>query len=475
MDASGGVSAVLRRQAGDRRLFTQVLEHALDYMQTVDGREVYPSPQAIAGLAAFAAELPEDPGDPREIIELLHRAGSPATVAQTGGRYFGFVNGGVLPAALAAKWLADTWDQNAALYVISPVAAVLESRCAGWLVDLLGLPEGTAAGFVSGTSTATLCGLAAGRDALLRRQGWDADSRGLFGAPEIRVLLGAQAHSTVYKALAILGLGKARVTLLPADDQGRVIAEQVPKLDDRTLLVLQAGNVNTGAFDPFAAICAPARAAGAWVHVDGAFGLWAAASERRRGLTEGVHLADSWSADAHKTLNAPYDNGIVFCRHREALTRAMHMTGAYIVYSQERDGMRYTPDMSRRARGVELWATLQALGRRGVGELVDDLCDKALALAAGLHDHGFLVRNRVCFNQVLAACDTPALTEATLAALQASGECWCGGAVWAGEPVIRLSVCSYATTAEDIQRTLRAFARARGQAASTQPHREKTS
>jgi glutamate/tyrosine decarboxylase-like PLP-dependent enzyme len=491
MDAANGVSAALRRQAGDRALFTQVLEYALDYMQTVDEREVYPSPQAIAGLAAFAADLPAQPGDPREIIELLHRAGSPATVAQTGGRYFGFVNGGVVPAALAAKWLADTWDQNAALYVISPVASVLESLCEGWLVSLLGLPPGSAAGFVSGTSTATLCGLAAGRDTLLRRQGWDADDRGLFGAPEIRVLLGAQAHSTVYKALSILGLGKARVTLLPADDQGRVIPEGVPALDDRTLLVLQAGNVNTGAFDPFAAICGPARAAGAWVHVDGAFGLWAAASERRRELTDGVHLADSWSADAHKTLNAPYDNGIVFCRHREALARAMHMTGSYIVYSRERDGMRYTPDMSRRARGVEIWATLKALGRRGVGELVDDLCDKALALAAGLESQGFAVRNRVCFNQVLAACASPALTEATLAALQASGECWCGGAVWAGEPVIRLSVCSYATTAEDIQRSVRAAAHAREQAARTlqgrtttapgpiaggaQPHRETTS
>lgn len=481
MDNGPGIVAGLRQQAGDRRLFTQVLEYALDYMQTVGAREVYPTPQALEGLAAFAEDFPADPAAPHAILELLHRAGSPATVAQTGGRYFGFVNGGVLPAALAARWLADTWDQNAALYVISPVAAALERLCEAWLVDLLGLPQGTAAGFVTGTSTATLCGLAAGRDALLRRCGWNADERGLFGAPEIRVLLGAQAHATVYKALSILGLGKARVTHLPVDGEGRVLPERLPPLDARTLLVLQAGHVSTGAFDPFEALCPPARAAGAWVHVDGAFGLWAAASKTRRHLTAGVHLADSWSADAHKTLNAPYDNGIVFCRDREALTRALHMTGSYIVYSQARDGMRTTPDMSRRARGVELWAALKSLGRRGVEALVDDLCDKARDLAALLQAEGFAIRNRVVFNQILAACDTPALTSATLAALQASGECWCGGAEWAGEPVIRLSVCSYATTAEDLRRTARAFARARATAASAtlpgggaQPHKEST-
>lgn len=450
-----------RRHAEDWALFEQAKEYALEYMRTVQDRPVFPGREAIAGLAAFRENLPDVPADPRDILARLHRHGSPATVAQTGGRYFGFVNGGVIPAALAAKWLGDAWDQNAGLYVISPVTAVLEDVCEGWLVDLLGLPAGTAAGFVSGTSTASLCGLAAGRDFLLRRKGWDANADGLFGAPEIRVVLGAGAHSTVYKALSILGLGKDRLIKVPVDDQGRMLADKLPALDDNTLLILQAGNVSTGSFDPFAAICPRARDAGAWVHVDGAFGLWAAASPELRALTAGVDLADSWSVDAHKTLNAPYDSGIVLCRHRDALVRAMSMTGSYIVYSEQRDGMIYTADMSRRARAVELWASLLALGRTGAAQLVEDLCRKARRFAAGLEKAGFRILNDVCFNQILVACGDEALTKNTLERIQQSGELWCGPAQWQGETVIRISVCSYRTTDEDIDRCVQAFAQAR--------------
>ena len=263
----------LRRDVGNEDLFEIAKQHALDYMQAAASRRVFPSDEAVARLEAFSEKLQEESVDPCVVLDMLHSLGSPATVAQTGGRYFGFVNGGITPAALAAKWLADAWDQNAALYVISPVASVLESVCEEWLVDLLGLPAKTAAGFVGGTSTATLCGLAAGRDELLRRAGWDAGARGLFGAPEVRVVLGGQAHSTVYKALSILGLGRERVETVPVDDQGRMKPDALPKLDERTLLVLQAGNVSSGAFDHFADICPKARAAGCWVHVDGAFGL----------------------------------------------------------------------------------------------------------------------------------------------------------------------------------------------------------
>ncbi len=451
----------LRRQAQDWTLFEQAKEYALDYMRTVADRPVFPDRQAVAGLKAFREKLPATPTDPHEILARLHRYGSPASVAQTGGRYFGFVNGGIIPAALAAKWLSDAWDQNAALYVISPVASVLEEVCENWLVDLLGLPAGTAAGFVSGTSTASLCGLAAGRDHLLRRHGWDVNADGLFGAPEIRVVLGAGAHSTVYKALSILGLGKDRLIKVPADDQGRMRADALPPLDDKTLLILQAGNVNTGAFDPFAAICPRARDAGAWVHVDGAFGLWAAASPQLRVLTAGVELADSWSVDAHKTLNAPYDCGIVLCRHRDALARAMNMTGSYIVYSENRDGMIYTADMSRRARAVELWASLLALGRSGVAQLVDDLCAKARYFASSLYKEGFHILNDVRFNQVLVACGDADATQKTLAGVQQSGECWCGPGQWQGETVIRISVCSYRTTRQDIDRCVAAFVQAR--------------
>jgi glutamate/tyrosine decarboxylase-like PLP-dependent enzyme len=456
-----GISARFRRDAADWDLYEQAKDYALDYMRTVCDRPVFPAPAAIAGLDAFREPLPAGPADPRAIIAALHRHGSPATVAQTGGRYFGFVNGGIIPAALAARWLGDAWDQNAALYVISPVASVLEEVCEGWLVDLLGLPAGTAAGFVGGTSTASLCGLAAGRDYLLGRQGWDAGAKGLFGAPEVRVVLGEGAHSTVYKALGILSLGRERVVKVPADAQGRMRADSLPPLDDSTLLILQAGHVQTGAFDPFAAICPRAREAGAWVHVDGAFGLWAAASPALSALTAGMDAADSWSADAHKTLNAPYDGGIVLCRHREALARAMSMTGSYIVYSEHRDGMVYTADMSRRARAIELWAALKALGRSGAAQLVDDLCAKARYFAAGLQKEGFRILNDVCFNQVLAACGDAAATQRTLEKLQQSGECWCGPAQWRGETVIRISVCSYRTTAADIDRSIAAFSKAR--------------
>jgi glutamate/tyrosine decarboxylase-like PLP-dependent enzyme len=451
----------LRQDVGNEDLFEIAKQHALEYMQAAAARRVFPSEEAVARLDAFSEKLQEESVDPCAVIDMLHSLGSPATVAQTGGRYFGFVNGGVTPAGLAAKWLADAWDQNAALYVISPVASVLETVCEEWLVDLLGLPARTAAGFVSGTSTATLCGLAAGRDELLRRAGWDAGARGLFGAPEIRVVLGGQAHSTVYKALSVLGLGRERVETVPVDEQGRMRPDAMPKLDERTLLVLQAGNVSSGAFDPFTEVCPKARAAGCWVHVDGAFGLWAAASQGHRNLTTGMELADSWSADAHKTLNAPYDNGVVFCRERDALTRAMRMSGAYIVYSEKRDGMIYTLDMSRRARAAELWATLKNLGRRGVSELVDGLCGMAAMFAGRLSAEGFIICNDVCFNQVLVTCESGEVTGATLDAVQRSGECWCGGTQWKGQPAIRISVCSYMTSADDVERSVRAFVKAR--------------
>lgn len=348
------LQAAMNREQQDRTIFERAKSYAFDYMDSVPNRPVFPPDGAIADLANFNEPLPETPGNGIELVELLHRYGSPATVAQTGGRYFGFVNGSILPPVLAAKWLADTWDQNPALYVISPVAAHLEMLCEKWLVELFGLPEGTCAGFVGGTSTATFCGLAAGRDALLSRLGWDIHERGLFGAPELTVIVGAEAHATVYKALSFLGLGRDRVIRVPVDGQGCIIPAALPDLDSRTLLVLQAGNVNTGGFDPFRPLCRNARKAGAWVHIDGAFGLWAACSEATRHLTDGIDVADSWSVDAHKTLNAPYDNGIILCRDREALVRSMQANGSYITYSDNRDSMLYTPEMSRRARGVEL-------------------------------------------------------------------------------------------------------------------------
>jgi len=447
--------------ARDRALFEQARNQACEYMDGARDQPVYPAPEALAGLAAFDEPLPGGPCEPSAMLRLLHRSGSPATTASTGGRYFGLVVGGVFPPVVAAKWLGDAWDQCAALYASSPVVSKLEAVCERWLIDLLGLPDGCVAGFVGGTSTATAVGLAAARHELLRRQGWDVNADGLFGAPPIRVVIGAEAHGTVFKALALLGLGRERVERVPVDGQGRMIASAMPELDRHTLVFAQAGNVNTGAFDPFDEICDRAAAAGAWVHVDGAFGLWAAASPRLRHLVKGAERADSWSVDAHKTLNAPYDCGIVLCRHPDSVVAAMQNTGAYIVYGEQRDGMLYTPEMSRRSRGLELWATLKTLGRSGAAELVEGLCDRAAQAARQLRAAGFRVLNEVGFNQVLVACQSREQTLETMQRLQASGECWCGGSTWQGETVIRLSVCSWATTAEDIDRTVAAFVAAR--------------
>jgi glutamate/tyrosine decarboxylase-like PLP-dependent enzyme len=447
-----------------RPLLEQAHSYALDYLDGVEQMRVVPDARSVAGLEAFDEELPREGASAEETLRMLHEIGSPATVAQTGGRYFGFVTGALHPPALAAKWLADVWDQNPALHVISPATAKLEEICERWLVELFKLPEGTAAGFVTGTSMSLFCGIAAARNELLRRQGWDVVADGLVGAPEIRVLVGEQAHGTVFKALSLLGLGRDKAVRLPCDDQGRIIADEVPELDEHTLLVLQAGNVNSGAFDPLEELCRRGQSSGTWVHVDGAFGLWAAASPRTYPLYRGAELADSWSVDAHKTLNSPYDCGIVLCRDREALASAMQASGSYILWSDKRDGMLYTPDMSRRARGPELWATLKTLGRSGVAELVEQLFDRATQFAELLRASGFRVLNDVVFNQVLVAGDTPDETGAVLDEVQASGECWCGGATWRGEPVIRISVCSWATTPRDVERSARAFVEARARA-----------
>lgn len=318
---------------------------AINYVNRVDEMRVFPDEEAIGNLNVFEEDLSEEPKSNSEILKKLNLYGSPATVAQTGGRYFGFVNGGILPSALCSKWLTDAWDQNPALFVISPITSKIEEVCERWIKDLLGLPENTVAGFVSGSSTATLCGLVAGRNYLLNNLGYDVVKQGLFNAPEIKVVVGEGAHSTVYKALSIIGLGNDRIVKVPSDNQGRIIVDKLPELDDKTIIIIQAGNVNSGAFDDFSSICKKANEAGAWVHVDGAFGLWAAACSELDTLTEGLELADSWSVDGHKTLNAPYDNGIILCKHKDVLVNAMHMTGAYIIYNENRDGMLYTTVM----------------------------------------------------------------------------------------------------------------------------------
>jgi glutamate/tyrosine decarboxylase-like PLP-dependent enzyme len=394
----------------------------------------------------------------------LNQYGSPATAAQTGGRYFGFVNGGAIPVSLAARWLADFWDQNTALHVMSPIASKLEAVSESWLRELLGLPEKVVAGFVSGSSLAIFCGLAAARYRMFEKSGWDINKNGYYGAPKIRVVAGRQAHGTVVKAIALLGLGTDTIEWVETDRQGRINPSKIPALDNTTILILQAGNVSSGAFDPFDEICAKANRSSAWIHIDGAFGLWAAASNRLKHLTRGMETANSFSLDGHKTLNTPYDNGIVLCNDKDALTHALHASGSYIAYGDNRDGMLYTPEMSRRARVIELWAALKYLGKEGIDELVGGLHERAVQIARELNAQNFFILNEVVFNQVLVACESDTLTEQTMRHIQASGECWVGGARWDGKSVIRISICSWATTAEDISRCVNAFVSARQKA-----------
>lgn len=444
-----------------KELFRQAEVCAFDYADNVLERHVFPTEQAIDNLASFVEDMPESTGDASDIVRQLHEFGSPATVSQIGGRYFGLVNGGVLPVTLAARWLADFWDQNAALYVTSPIASKLEEVTESWLKQLFGLPDNVVAGFVSGTSMSIFCGLAAARYRVFRSSGWDINKKGLTGAPKVRIVTGAQAHGTVVKAIALLGFGIDNIEWVEADDQGRIDPSCLPVLDDKTILILQAGNVNSGSFDAFDEICEKANKSGTWVHIDGAFGLWAAGSKKLRHLTKGIEKANSWSIDGHKTLNTPYDNGILLCSDKDALVGALQASGSYIAYSDQRDGMMYTPEMSRRARVVEIWSALKYLGKAGLDEMVFGLHERALQICNELRAEGFNVVNDVAFNQVLIACEDDDITNRTIKHVQNSGECWAGGAIWDGKSVIRISICSWATTEEDIRRSVRAFVSAR--------------
>ena len=464
MDTSQPTSPLweqMHHQQASGSLLEQALGYAQSYLHGITDRAVFPTVDVLNRLHELEVALPNAPQPAEALLQTLHEIGSPATTAQIGGRYFGFVNGGAIPAAVAAKWLADVWDQNSALYVMSPIVATLEQVCERWLIELFGLPSESVMGLVGGTSTATLCGLAAGRFALLQRLGWDVNEQGLFDAPRLRVVMSQQAHASVKKGLAVLGFGKQQLELVPMDEQGRLRLEELPPLDDHTLVILQAGNVNTGAFEDFVAICERAQQAGAWVHIDGAFGLWAHACTATRYLTNGIEHADSWSVDGHKTLNTPYDCGIVLCKDRVALTQALQASGAYLQLSDHRDGMFTTLDMSRRARAVELWATLAALGREGMDAMIGRLVAHAQHLAHLLTADGFIVLNEVVFNQVLVCCAEATQTSHTLRYLQQSGEAWCGGTTWNGQSAIRVSVCSWATETDDIERTARALHHAR--------------
>jgi glutamate/tyrosine decarboxylase-like PLP-dependent enzyme len=447
-----------------RELLMDAARRAAAYLDGLDGRPVAPSADAVGALAALDGPLQERPVDPAVVLALLDRLGSPATMAMAGPRFFGFVIGGSLPASLAANWLAGAWDQNSAFFSVTPGTAMLEQAALSWLVDILGLPPGTGGGFTTGATMANFTALAAARNAVLKAVGWNVEADGLFGAPPITVIVGEEAHSSVIKALGLVGLGRRRVVRVPVDGQGRMRAAALPKVSGPTIVCTQAGNVNTGSFDPTGEVCDAVRGTGAWVHVDGAFGIWAAASPSLRHLTAGAEKADSWATDAHKWLNVPYDCGLAFVRDPEVLRAAMAVTAEYLPPADpRRSPSDFVPELSRRARGVEVWAALKSLGKAGVAELVDRNCRQARRFAEGFRAAGCEILNDVVINQVLVSFGDPEKTRRVMAAIQADGTCWCGGTVWQGKTAMRISVSSWATTDADVEKSLQAMIKVAGE------------
>lgn len=432
---------------------------ASEYLATVRERRVFPAPGDIAGLDALDIPLPDRPNDAMGVLDALHTHGSPGTVASAGARYFGFVIGGSVPAALGASVLASAWDQNTGMFICTPAGARIEAIAARWFLEMLGLDAGCEVGFVTGATVANFTALCAARHRLLANQGWNVEDNGLFGAPPIRVVVGEQVHASVKKALSLSGFGRARVETVPADEQGRMIASKLPALDERTLLCLQAGEVNSGAFDPFEEIVDRAKAAGAWVHVDGAFGLWARACREFDRLTAAIKRADSWAADAHKWLNVPYDSGLVICRDRAAIHAAMGIRAAYLDDRLVSEPCWMTPELSRRARGIEVYAALRSLGRSGVSDMISRCCRHARAFAEGLRAAGFEVPNDVVLNQVLVHFGDDERTRQTIKLIQDEGVCWAGGTTWRGRHAMRISVSSWATTDEDVALSLESMIR----------------
>ncbi len=452
-------------------LLSRTAEIAAAYLASLETRPVGPPVDLAALRAALGGPLPEYPTDSLEIIETQAAAADPGLVASAGPRYFGFVVGGGVPAALAADWLASAWDQNAGLYVLSPAAAVAEEVAGAWLIDLLGLPEGTSVGFVTGATMANFTALAAARHSVLAQTGWDVERQGLQGAPEVTVVTHEGTHVTVYASLQMLGLGREGrgVRKIASDDQGRMqpkaLRETLAGIDGPTIVCAQAGNVNSGAFDPFQDIVAIAHEHGAWAHIDGAFGIWAAAVPSLRSHMRGHAAADSWSTDAHKWLNVPYDSGLVFVRDAEAHHAAMTLGAAYYIETagSERDNYNWVPESSRRARGFAVLAALRSLGRSGLIDLIERDCALARRMAERLAA-GPRVRilNDVVLNQVLVRFEGrdgeppeagDLRTRAVVGAVQHDGTLWLGGTMWAGRPAIRISVSGWSTTEADIERS----------------------
>jgi glutamate/tyrosine decarboxylase-like PLP-dependent enzyme len=441
-------------------VLTDAAARARNYLRTIRERYVGVPQEALEKLPLLGGPMPAHGQDPRAIMQLLDKIGSPATMASMGPRMFGGVIGGAFPAAVAAHWLADAWDQNACLFDFAPVAAYLEDVVLGWLLDLFGLPATSGGAFVTGTQMADVTALAAARYDVLRKVGWNIEQDGLFGAPPMTVIVGEEVHATILKALRMLGFGNAQVRTVGTDAQGRMKAAEIPRVSKPVIICAQVGNVNTGGCDPIGDICETAHEMGAWVHVDGAFGLWAAVSPARKHLVEGIDKADSWATDAHKWLNVPQDSGIVIVRDPRTLQAAMAITAAYYPEpATQREPMQWGPESSRRARAVEIWATLRFLGKDGVIDLIERTCGHAARFAEGLRAAGYEVLNDVVLNQVLVSFGHDSVTHSVIREIQEEGTCWCGGTVWKGRKAMRVSVSSWMTTESDVERSLEAILR----------------
>ena len=432
-------------------LLNKTTAHVLEYLEGLNTMQVIPENSKIHALEQLDFDLPTNPTASEQVIDLLHEVGSPATVASSGGRYYGFVIGGTLPTALAAHCLSGAWDQCAGLQVLSPVGEKLEIVAGRWLKNLLGLPEESGTGFVTGATMGNFTGLATARHSILKNLGWNVEAQGLYGSPEIQVVVGQEVHVSILKALSLLGFGSERVVRLPVDDQGRIRIDTFDFESKPTIVCLQAGNVDSGSSDPFEKLIPMAKEKGAWVHVDGAFGLWAAASEQYKHLVKGVEQADSWSVDLHKWLNVPYDSGITICRYPELQRAAMSVNAAYLPPGTP-GPYQFTPGLSRKARGVEAYAALYSLGTTGVNDLIDQSCRHARTFAKGLEDAGYTILNEVVLNQVLVNFGDH--TNEIIQAIQEDRTCWCGGTNWQGQPAMRISVSSWRTTDSDVEQSL---------------------
>ena len=442
-----------------RKLLEETSERAISYLENLESRSVAPSQDAIGRIKELDESFPKNPTAPEDVVELLDKIASPATIASAGPRFFGFVIGGSLPAALASNWLAGAWDQNSALYEVTPATARIEQVALNWLLDIFQLPVESGGAFVTGATIANFSVLAAARNAVLSREGWNVEAEGLCGSPNIQVIVGEEAHPTLFKSLGLLGLGRERVIRVPVDHQGRMRPDSLPRQISKPAIVcLRAGNVNTGAFDPFEEIIPRAHEAGAWVHIDGAFGLWALSVPSLNHLTTGITSADSWATDAHKWLNVPYDSGLAFVRDADALRAAMSITAEYLpTSSDQRNPSDFTPELSRRARGIEIWAALKSLGRSGLMDLVERNCRQAKRFAQGFTSAGYKILNDVVLNQVLVSFGNENKTNQIIKAIQGEGTSWCGGTIWQGHSAMRISVSSWATTDDDVERSLEAM------------------